>query len=172
MTDSTEQDIRVRGTLADEDGVGVVRIDVTVPSSPDEVWAAVTRPERLAAWYGRIDGDLRVGGGYHAVLIPSGWDGAGRVLECEPGSRILVEGAEPGKASVTDELRLTDAEPGSTRLVWVKTGVPVEMIAAYGVGTQIHLENLAAHLAGRGPVDPDPYWEQLLPEYERLHVHR
>jgi hypothetical protein len=44
----------------------------------------------------------------------------------------------------------------------------VQWIAAFGVGVQIHVENLAAYLAGGAPVDPDPFWDRLLPQYERL----
>ncbi len=167
MADSTEHDIRVRGTLSSDDGVGVVRIELSVDSPVADVWAAVTEPKRLAGWYGEVDGDLRVGGSYHALLFPSGWDGTGHVLACDPGSRLVVEGAEPGKRPVEDELRLTVEGVGPTRIVLTKRGVPVAMIAAYGVGTQIHLENLSAHLAGRAPVDPEPYWAALLPEYEQ-----
>lgn len=162
------EDIRVRGMLADADGTGVVRIELVVPSPVAEVWAAATEPERLAHWAGRFDGDLVMGATYHAVLFPSGWDGMGTVLECEPPRRFLVESAEDGKPPTSDELVLTPEGSGSTRIVLTKRGAPLGFIAAYGVGTQIHMENLAAHLAGGGPVDPDPYWAELLPEYERL----
>jgi hypothetical protein len=79
-----------------------------------------------------------------------------------------VESAERGKQTSTDELALTADGERSTRVILTKRRVPVELIAAYAVGTQIHAENLAAHLDGRGPVDPDPFWSALLPEYELL----
>ena len=167
-----EQDIEVRGKLTDRAGIGEVRIEMLLLAPVEEVWAAVSRPERLAGWYGAIEGDLRVGGSYHAVLIPSGWDGTGRVLECDPGRRLVIEGAEPGGPKVRDELLLTSPDASSTRAVLTKRGVDPAMIAAYGVGTQIHLENLAAHLAGRGPIDPEPYWTVLLPRYEALVIER
>jgi uncharacterized protein YndB with AHSA1/START domain len=165
---SDPMDIRVRGTLLDVDGVGTVRIEVVVPTPVAEVWTAVTEPARLAQWYGTIEGDLRVGGSYHALLFPSGWDGTGHVLECEPPRRLVIESAEEGSSGSRDELELTAEGPGSTRVVLTKRGAPLQWIPAYGVGTQIHLENLAAHLAGRGPIDPDPYWAELLPRYEAL----
>jgi uncharacterized protein YndB with AHSA1/START domain len=168
MSESGGQDIRVRGTLHSSGGLGVVRIEMVVPTPPVEVWAAVTRPERLAKWLGAVDGDLREGGSFHALLFPSEWDGAGRILECEPGRRWLVESAEPGHALSTNELEVLPEGEGSSRVVFTQRGMPLPMIWAYGVGVQLHVENLAAHLAGRGPVDPDPFWEQLRPRYEEL----
>lgn len=167
MSGSAEQDLEVRGALRIDDGVGVVRIEMTVAAPADDVWAAVTQPARLAKWLGEVDGDLRAGGRYTARFFPSGWDGAGQVLECEPGRRFLVESAEPDQRSTRDELVLIP-EGDRTRVVVTKRGAPAQWIAAFGVGVQIHVENLAAHLAGGGPVDPDPYWAQLLPRYERL----
>ena len=164
----SEQGLRVLGTLRAEDGVGVVRIELLTASPVDEVWTAVTDPARLARWLGEIEGDLRVGGAFRGRWFPSGWDGSGRVLECEPGTRFLVESAEEGNPLTTDELVLTAEGLGSTRVVLTKRGAPLAWIAAFGVGLQIHLENLDASLAGAGPVDPDPFWAELLPQYERL----
>lgn len=163
-----EQRVLLRGTLGSDDGQGLVRIDAEVACPPDAVWAALTDPARLADWYGHVEGDLRVGGAYRAVLFPSGWDGFGTVLACERARRLVVESAEPGRSSSTDEIELAAADDGTTRLVLTKRGVPLEMLPAYGVGTQLHVENLLAHLAGGGPVDPDLYWTELLPRYERL----
>jgi uncharacterized protein YndB with AHSA1/START domain len=168
MRESTDPDIRVRGTLGSVDGTGVVRIEMPVAADVATIWAAVTEPERLAGWAGEIRGDLREGGRWTAHLFPSGWEGEGRVLTCEPGRRWVVEGAEPGHPLSTDELEITPDDAGGCRVVLTERGAALGQIQYYGVGVQLHLENLAAYLAGRPPVDPDPYWERLLPEYERL----
>jgi hypothetical protein len=39
--------------------------------------------------------------------------------------------------------------------------MPVDKIAFYGAGWQIHAENLAAHLAGREPGAVEARWEAL-----------
>jgi uncharacterized protein YndB with AHSA1/START domain len=168
MTDPTGPGIRVRGTLQVVDGVGVVRIEMPVAADRATVWAAVTEPDRMAAWAGEIGGDLREGGTFTAHLFPSDWEGEGRVVTCEPGRRWVVEGAEPGHALSTDELVIEADGAGCCTVVLTERGAALEQIEYYGVGVQIHLENLAAYLAGRAPVDPDPYWERLLPEYELL----
>jgi uncharacterized protein YndB with AHSA1/START domain len=163
-----EQDIRVRGTVHAQNDIGAVRIEMLVPAPVDQVWAAATTSAGLAGWAGDVRGDLRVGGTYRAVLFRSGWDGTGRVLECHPGRRFVVESAEPGQRPSTDELELTPAGQDGTRVVLTQRGMPPAMIAAHGVGVQIHLETLAAHLGDRPPVDPDPFWDRLLPQYEAL----
>jgi hypothetical protein len=39
--------------------------------------------------------------------------------------------------------------------------MPLDLIAFYGAGYQIHAENLAAHLAGRERGDSEARWAQL-----------
>jgi hypothetical protein len=46
--------------------------------------------------------------------------------------------------------------------------MPLDKIAFYGAGWQIHAENLAAHLAGREPGDVEARWEELVPPYQVL----
>ncbi len=38
--------------------------------------------------------------------------------------------------------------------------MPVDLLAAYGAGVQIHVEDLAAHLAGRERSDADARWNE------------
>ena len=40
--------------------------------------------------------------------------------------------------------------------------MPLTMLAAYGAGIQIHVEDLAAHLAGRERCDAEARWEELI----------
>ena len=42
------------------------------------------------------------------------------------------------------------------------------LLAAYGAGIQVHIEDLAAHIAGREPCDAEARWEELRPSYEIL----
>ena len=44
----------------------------------------------------------------------------------------------------------------------------MNLLAAYGAGIQVHIEDLAAHLAGRERCDADARWEELKPSYESL----
>jgi hypothetical protein len=46
--------------------------------------------------------------------------------------------------------------------------MPLDKIAFYGAGWQIHAENLAAYLGGRDRGDSEARWDELVPPYQDL----
>jgi hypothetical protein len=52
--------------------------------------------------------------------------------------------------------------------VWEERGMPLDHVAGYGAGIQVHVEDLAAYLGGRGRCDPDARMAELFPAYEVL----
>jgi hypothetical protein len=46
--------------------------------------------------------------------------------------------------------------------------MPLDHLAGYGSGIQVHVEDLAAHLAGRDRTDAAARWAELLPAYQDL----
>ena len=153
----------VVGSLRTADGKAVVRMEDQFDTDIDDLWSAVTDPTRLARWIAEVDGDLRPGGAFHATFT-SGWDGPGRVDRCEPPSRLLLT-MRPGHAESTIiEARLF-AEGPNSRLVVEERGLPLDEAAAHGAGWQAHIEDLAAHLAGRPPADWHSRWTALTPTY-------
>ena len=67
----------------------------------------------------------------------------------------------------TLEATLT-ADGDQTILVIEVQGMPLDKIAFYGAGWQIHAENLAAYLAGRERGDTEARWDELVPAYQDL----
>jgi hypothetical protein len=55
-----------------------------------------------------------------------------------------------------------------TILVMEERGMPLDYLAGYGAGVQIHVEDLAAYLAGRERCDSDARMEVLFPAYQAL----
>ena len=159
--------VRTLGTLRAEDGTGVVRLEDRFDTDPDDLWAALTDPHRLARWLGEVDGDLHQGGEFRAHFFASGWEGTGHVEVCDPPRRLLVRTASPDQPDGVIEATLT-ADGDHTVLVIEDRGVPLDQIAAYGAGDQVHVEDLAAHLAGRGRCDARARWQELHPAYERI----
>ena len=161
---------RILGTLRAEAGRGAVRMEDRFPTPIDDLWSAITDPERLLGWLGEVEGDLRLGGEYRAHYFASGWRGTGRIVECEPPhhARIdVVAGSSGGHGEF--ELWLT-AAGDETTLVWEERGMPLHLVAAYGAGIQIHVEDLATYLAG-GHVDHREggrRWEELSIPYEAI----
>jgi uncharacterized protein YndB with AHSA1/START domain len=90
MTSNASGSVRVLGSLRSANGAGVVRIEQRFDKGIDELWSALTSKERLANWYGEVEGDLRGGGGFRASVHASGWEGTGRVEACEPPRRFVV----------------------------------------------------------------------------------
>ena len=168
MTNITSGSVRILGRLGSADGFGVVRIEERFDAHIDEVWSALTEPERLARWYGEIEGELRVGGTYSAHLHASGWEGTGRVEECEPPGRFVVVSKEPDDAKETStEVNLT-GDGDQTVLVVEQHGLPLDLLWAYGAGLQIHVEDLAAHIVGRERADAKTRFDELTPAYTDL----
>ncbi|HLY35976.1 MAG TPA: SRPBCC domain-containing protein, partial [Candidatus Limnocylindria bacterium] len=164
-------DTRILGSLRSADGEGIVRMEDRFDTHIDDLWSAITDPDRLSRWYGDVEGDLRVGGEYRARLFASGWEGTGRVEVCEPPRRLLVSTKGPGTAG-DGVIEVTLAADGAQTIVaWEERGMPLDLIAAYGAGIQVHVEDLAAHIAGRGRIDADARWNELLPAYRDLAAH-
>jgi uncharacterized protein YndB with AHSA1/START domain len=167
MTSNASAGNRILGSLQSADGKGVVRMEERLDKDIHDVWSALTDPRRLARWIGEVEGDLRLGGKFRARFA-DGYEGTGRVEACEPARRLLLimEPGQPDEGFI--ETTLT-ADGDQTILVWEERGMPLASPAAYGAGIQIHVEDLAAHLARRGPCDDiAARWKELQPAYEVL----
>ncbi|MGC2297028.1 MAG: SRPBCC domain-containing protein [Candidatus Dormiibacterota bacterium] len=177
MTSNPGGGDRILGNLRSADGKGIVRIEDRFDTNIADLWSALTDPARLAGWHGQVEGDLRLGGEFRVYLESDDWQGAGRVEACEPEQRLLVttresdeswrkgQGAPPFDETI--EARLT-ADGDQTVLVIEVRGLPLNKIAFYGAGWQIHAENLAAYLAGREHGDIEARWDELVPAYRDL----
>jgi uncharacterized protein YndB with AHSA1/START domain len=172
MTSKADGDAHILGSLRSADGKGVVRMEDRFDTDIDDVWSGLTDPSRLARWYGEVEGDLRLGGEYRARLFSSGWEGTGRVEACETPRRLLVrikDADEPDDGVI--EANLT-ADGDQAIVVWEERGMPLDLLSAYGAGVQIHVEDLADHLAGRERRDDiKARWEGLHPAYRDLAAH-
>ena len=167
MTGNAHGSGRLLGSLRSADGKGVVRMEDRFDTDIDDLWSALTDPRRLARWIGEVEGDLRLGGEYRFCFFASGSEGTGRVDACEPPRRLLLTMALGQPEEDVVEVTLT-ADDDQTVLVWEERGMPVDLLAAYGAGVQIHVEDLAAYLAGRERVDAAARWDELEPAYQDL----
>jgi len=167
MTSSAHGSGRILGSLRSADGKGVVRMQDRFDTDIDDLWSALTDPRRLARWIGDVEGDLRLGGEFRFRFFASGSEGTGRVDACEPPRRLLLTMALGQPEEDVIEATLA-ADGGQTILVWEERGMPLDLLAAYGAGVQIHVEDLAAYLAGRERADAASRWDELQPAYEEM----
>jgi uncharacterized protein YndB with AHSA1/START domain len=169
MTGNARAGTRILGSLRSADGKGIVRMEDRYDTDVEDLWTALTDPRRLARWIAEVEGDLRLGSEFRARFT-SGWEGTGRVEACEPPRRLLVLTSEAGAPDEhVIEATLT-ADGDQTILVIEERGVPIEHLAGYGAGWQVHVEDLAAHLAGRERCDMKARWDELIPVYSRAEV--
>jgi uncharacterized protein YndB with AHSA1/START domain len=161
---SLEPLIEVESSLHSDHDRGVVRMRARYEADVDDLWSALTEPARLARWYGKVEGNLRSGGEYTAFIPMSGWDGHGRIEECDPPRRLRVTTWEEvgNEQVVTAEL----AADGQGSLLEIEVrGTPLDVVWAYGAGWQMHAEHLGVHLAGHECGASATRWEELEPSY-------
>ena len=115
-------------------------------TTAEDLWDAMTNPERLPRWFLPVSGDLRQGGRYQLE------GNAGGVITACVAPKNLDLTWEFGGETSWVEVRLTPEGPGRTRLTlahiahvsehWGKYGP-----GAAGIGWELGLAGLALHLA-------------------------
>ncbi|HXW15906.1 MAG TPA: SRPBCC family protein [Terriglobia bacterium] len=120
----------------------------------DDVWDAITNPQRIVRWFLPISGDLRVGGHYQLQ-----GNASGQIQVCEPPRLLQVTWESGGQVSWVN-IRLTELSDGGTRLQLEHIGhVPDDFWkrfgpGAVGVGWDLALLGLSLHLSTGAAVDP------------------
>lgn len=169
------EDLRtvIEGTLHTVDGRGLVRIKSRYKTDINDLWEALTDHQRLARWYGRVEGDLRVGGEFTAFVHGSHWEGRGRVNVCNPPQQLQVTTFEEGSPEkvVTAELV---ADGDHTVLNIEVRDIPLNQLSAHGAGWQLHVDDLSAYLAGQEGLDFGTAWlarwQELIKSYGEVAV--
>jgi uncharacterized protein YndB with AHSA1/START domain len=123
-----------------------------VPASPTQVWAAITDPDRISAWFGSFTGS------------PAAWRiefeqgiAVGTVSECVSARRLVTTWRWDFEAAeIPDGVLTIDLEPaGDGCVIHLRHERVAGSLAGYGAGWFAHLEALAAHLEGRRLVPAD-----------------
>jgi uncharacterized protein YndB with AHSA1/START domain len=145
-------------------GVGrAIRLQRDYDAPIDDVWDAVTNPERIGRWFLPISGDYRLGGRYQFE-----GNAGGEIVACERPHRLKVTwvyGEVTSDADVSElEVRLSTLDGGATRFELEHTAiVPEDRWAEYGpgavgVGWDGGLLGLTFHLRG-GSLDDPVAWQ-------------
>jgi uncharacterized protein YndB with AHSA1/START domain len=135
----------------------------------EDVWDAITDPDRIVRWFMPVTGDLRQGGTYQLK-----GNAGGEIVQCEPPRLLRVtwiygelpEGTDPSEVQV----RLTPGEAGRTVLeldhiavvepeFWDQFGP-----GAVGVGWDLALLGLSLYFTGDEIAEEDREAWSLSPE--------
>jgi uncharacterized protein YndB with AHSA1/START domain len=157
-------DLTILGTLREEDGRGVVHVEDIYSTDIDDLWSAVTQPDRLARWLADLDGDPAAGP--VGAKFTSGWEGTLRVEVCDAPRHLLVSSTDDDGDGVIEATLVAEGE--RTRLIIEERGLPVPEYVAHGAGWQAHLEDLESYLAGRERASWIDRLRALRPSYEAL----
>lgn len=152
----------VNREVSDRDHEGKVRRVVsasrTFATSPDDLWEAITKAERLERWFGCVTGDLRLGGSFQIK-----GNAKGEVTACKPPEMLAVTWRMFGDESWV-HARLSSSPNGGTllevehilsrrlfdRLYWSWYGA-----GATGVGWELWLLGLDQYLGSGAPITDD-----------------
>jgi uncharacterized protein YndB with AHSA1/START domain len=152
MFDLLEELAAIHRSVARDDAADTVSVTVarTYDADRDDVWDAMTNPERLPRWFYPITGDLRPGGTFQLE-----GNAGGDIRRCDRPTALQVTFGAPD--SVLD-VRLADSGGGTT-LELIHT-VPVAMAGSgagalfVGPGWDGALLGLGLHLRGEFVGDP------------------
>lgn len=136
-----------------------VRLQRDFDAPLEDVWDALTSPERITRWFLPVSGDFRLGGSYQFE-----GNAGGKILVCERPNLLKVTwfyGEVPQDAISEVEVRLSTVDGGRTRFDFLHSAtVPEEQWGEYGpgavgVGWDGGMLGLSLHLAGgERPADP------------------
>jgi uncharacterized protein YndB with AHSA1/START domain len=152
----------VRRRPGDDGELVSVAVRRRYPYAGEDVWDAVTDPERLARWFAPVSGDLRPGGTFQVE-----GNAGGEVLACEPKQLLRVSWGAP-ESQVTVRL----ADDGEATTLELEHTVPVAFAGSgagalfVGPGWDVAVLGLALHL--RGELDGDPAGWEGSPEVVRF----
>ena len=140
----------IQRDVAEDGDLVRVQMDRRYPSPTEDVWEALTDPDRIRRWMMPISGDLRVGGSFQLE-----GNAGGEILHCERPHVLRVTFGDP---SSLVQVRL--AEDGPDTVLTLEHTVPKAMAggvagALYvGPGWDGALLGLGLYLDGHVAADP------------------
>ena len=143
------------GRIEEHDGRHVLVQTRELRAPIEDVWAAVTEPERLARWIGSWNGDPASGSVEFRMLF----EGEGHASEqmeirvCEPPHRLHLT-SYAGEQVWLIELDLTHAD-GVTTITFSQPGVTREQVGDVGPGWDYYLDRLVDVETGADPAQRD-----------------
>ncbi|MFW5470453.1 SRPBCC family protein [Knoellia sp. CPCC 206435] len=166
---STSSTPRPTGRREDRDGTAYLVFERTFRAPVEDVWAAVTAPERLERWIGTWTGDPASGSVQFRMTaegdVP---EETVHVDECEEPTRLRMRSARPDDQGLLWVWQVDLVESGGvTTLTFAQEVVDVTLAESVGPGWDYYLDRLVAAEAGGdlGAIDFDAYFPAMTGHY-------
>lgn len=143
---------RITESTRDGNPLRSVTLERSYATAPEDLWDALTNPERLPRWFLPVSGELRQGGRYQLE-----GNAGGTIRECDPPRRLALTWEFGGGVSWV-EVDITPEGESGARLTLTHQ-CPVDDFwrqygpGAVGVGWDLGLLGLTLHLAGSEKLD-------------------
>jgi uncharacterized protein YndB with AHSA1/START domain len=160
-----------RGILTTEDD-GRRRLEFrrSWPDPIEDVWSALTEPERLARWIGVYDGERGTGGRGTFAMTHEEGEPVGEpttIVECDPPRRLVVEWVQQDTDAWRVDLDLW-SDNGGTVLRFVQRFPAGADVTDFALGWHWYLDKLDAEVGRRPPPgDWDGFLVEVGPAYGR-----
>ena len=159
---ATAREVARRG--AGDDELIAVTLRREYPAEVEDVWEAVTDPQRLARWFAPVRGDLREGGSFQVE-----GNADGEIRECVPPSALTVTWGGP-----VSVVRVRLSASGAGTALELEHTVPAAFAGSgagalyVGPGWDVALLGLTLWL--RGELVEDPAAWEASPEVREVSV--
>ncbi|TFV52034.1 SRPBCC family protein [Blastococcus sp. TF02A_35] len=157
-----------RGVVTDEpDGRRRLEFRRSWPDPIEDVWSALTEPDRLVRWIGTFDGERRVGAtGTFTMTHEAEPVGEPMTIEvCEPPHRLVVLWPQADGEPWRVDLELREAGD-RTVLRFLQHFPPGTDVTDYAGGWHWYLDKFDSVVGGRAaPADWDAFWAEVGPGY-------
>jgi uncharacterized protein YndB with AHSA1/START domain len=156
------------GTMEERGDHVVLRYERRLAHPVERVWAALTHPDELIGWWGRVEAPRLAAGEPYTITWCNEEDGESVVMEAtitaiDPPALLEIEGEPHGRLRF--ELR---ADGDATELLLQCTSrIPPEHRTSVAAGWHFHLDALARMLGGGETdlVDVRPAWAPIHDRY-------
>jgi uncharacterized protein YndB with AHSA1/START domain len=128
-----------------------------------DLWEAVSTPERVSRWFGRVEGGFAVGSPFTLHFDEGTADF--EVVTCAPPSGASVRWKRSDGSSLVT-VAVASTGTSSSRLVLDHVEVPLADAARYATGWHWHLSGLRVEV--EGPAVVRQPWDELAAHYDAL----
>lgn len=157
----------ILGSLTRTGTTGTATLTHEYRTSPEDLWEAITSPERLRRWFGEvaIDGET-----YRIAFSPDDETQrtGGDILACEPPRRLEITWQNAGEDYASNVVIKLEPSGDNTRLMLVHSGLDHNSDAGHAAGWDIYVRTLVAHLDGQDGADLWGEWPGLRDAYLAL----